>query len=424
MHATFLTDLPPELYATIASFLEDDRRDLYSCTLASHDWHSIFNPILWRDIKNDPASLLLSGAAATGSLTRYGHYIQHLELACQTEDFGEFLALAPTSLPLLRSIELIGQVDSDEMIGDLLRRCSRRHGGGVGLQRLVFEPDGYGGYFDFRRKSVEALMEHVSTLEVFCVEKPWISSREIQQLLRSTPRLKVFYILPRDRNERIDLSCCLNANDVVHPEWACTSLEVFGCPIGGIPRPDIAREIHDGPVSKLIPEGDHQESLALHTRVYSQLARLTYIRELRMGIPYDTHHEHYHRYDRESDRQYDCLAMSLESGLDILRGLKNLEVVALEDMEVSIDAEDELKWATQHWPNAEVATTEFSTDQDTESTLLEILDRSSYSVFEYEDDDSYGDYDDDNYDDYDYNPYDSDSEDDFDSRGYENGFWW
>ncbi|KAK3809616.1 MAG: LOW QUALITY PROTEIN: hypothetical protein J3R72DRAFT_428288 [Linnemannia gamsii] len=61
-----------------------------------------------------------------------------------------------------------------------------------------------------------------------------------------------------------------------------------------------------------------------------------------MGIPYDTEGDLYHRYDKESDRQYDCLAMSLESGLDLLRGLKSLQVVALQDMEVGIYEKESL----------------------------------------------------------------------------------
>ncbi|KAG0270469.1 hypothetical protein BGZ95_001682 [Linnemannia exigua] len=403
MHLTSLTDLPPELQLIIASLLEDDCEDIYSCTLVSHDWHSIFNPILWRKVRNywdsGESSSLVSGAASTGSLRKYGRHIQHLQLECLTKDFEEFLTLSPRRFSQLRSIELRGRVDSDEMIADLLLRCSRRHGGGVGLRRLVFDLDGCGGhgeYFGFRGKSIDALMEHVSTLEEFCVEDPWISSKEIQRLLRSTPRLQVFNILSQERKGRIDHGSWLDAKDV-RLKWACTSLRVFGCPIGGIPCHDIDREISEGPVSTSVLKSSHRKSLALHRRVYSQLARLTNLQELRMGILYDTQNDNYHRYNKELDRQYDCLAMSLESGLDLLRGLKNLQIVALEDMEVGIDAEDELKWVAQHWPKAKIITTDIGTDQDTDSVLSGDEDRSSYGEFEHEDD------------------YDDDSEDDYDS---------
>ncbi|KAK3807953.1 MAG: hypothetical protein J3R72DRAFT_428464 [Linnemannia gamsii] len=288
--------------------------------LEEHPWqHSrIFNPILWRNVYNylDSGNYnsLLPGAASTGSLKKYGRHVQHLKLDGLIKEFEEFLALAPRRFSRLQSIELTGRVDSDEMIADLLWRCSRRHGG-VGLRRLVFDLDGCvggGAYFAFGEESVEALLEHISTLEVFCVE-------------------------------------------------------VFGCPIGGIPRPDIDLEIHDGPVSELILKGRHRKSLTLHRRVYSQLARLTNPRELRMGIPYDTEGDLYHWYDKESDRQYDCLAMSLESGLDLLRGRKSLQVVALQDMEVGIYEKGETKWVAQHWPKAKVAITDPGTDRDDDS---------------------------------------------------------
>ncbi|KAG0197440.1 hypothetical protein BGX33_000614, partial [Mortierella sp. NVP41] len=375
-------------------------QDLRSCTLVSHDWHNFFNPILWDDIESywdtDYTSSFLRSAAATGSLKKYGYHIRTLKFECMNEYFQEFLVLAPRKSPQLHSIELMGRVDSDDMIANLLWRCSRRHGG-VGLRRVVFDLDGCegdGDYFAFGEKSVRALMEHVLTLEMFCVETPWFSSKEIQRLLRSTPRLREFNILSKNRKAAIDLGGWLDASDIVRPEWACTSLRIFGCPIGGIPRPDIERELRDGSASEYVLEGNHRKSVALQKRVCSQLARLTHLRELRMGILYDSEHLHYHRYDKESERQYDCLAMSLESGLDLLSGLKSLQVVALEDMEVGIDDEDERRWVAQHWPQAEVLTTDFGTDRDNDSQLSGLEDRDSHDEFERDSEEHYDDDDD------------------------------
>ncbi|KAG0333862.1 hypothetical protein BG000_008831 [Podila horticola] len=370
--------LPHELQVMIVALL-DDQQDLHFCTLVSHDWHTIFNPILWNTLKGccntdycdtDHTSSLLRSAAATGSLKKYGHHIRSLAIECLDEDFQEFLTLAPERLSQLRSIELIGLVDSDDMIADLLWRCSQRHGG-MGLRRVVFnlgDCGGEGDYFAFGEKSFKALMEHVSTLEVFCVESPCLSSKDIQQLLCSTPRLRVFNILSVDRNEPIEYGSCLNASDV-HTEWACTSLRVFGCPIRGIPRPDVKREVYDGPTSDNVLESNHQKSLDLQKRIYCQLARLTHLRELRMGISYDTESQNYRRFDKENERQHDCLAMSLKSGLDLLSGLKSLRVVALEDMEVSIDDENEKNWVAQNWPRVDVLTTDPGTDRDDDSQL-------------------------------------------------------
>ncbi|KAG0372682.1 hypothetical protein BGX24_012712, partial [Mortierella sp. AD032] len=102
-------------------------------------------------------------------------------------------------------------------------------------------------------------------------------------------------------------------------------------------------------------------------------------------IPYDTEGDLYHRYDRESDRQYDCLAMSLKSRLDLLRGLRRLRVVALEDMQVDIYKKDQKKWVVQHWPNAKVDITDPYTDRDDDSMLSGLESRSSYDELEYVD---------------------------------------
>ncbi|KAG0196428.1 hypothetical protein BGX28_010174, partial [Mortierella sp. GBA30] len=310
MNLPSFANLPPELQALIVSFL-DRKQDLHSCTLINRDWHSVFNTILWREIEShcdtEGLSPFVRSVAAARSLKKYGRHIQKLRIKCIGEDFQVFLTVAPSRFSRLHSIELMGHLDNDDTIADLLQRCSRRRGG-IGLRRVIFDfydYEGDGDVFAFGKKSVEALKEHFSTLEVFCVEDPDFLSKNIQEL-------------------------------------------VFGCPIGGIPRPDIARGLHD---RYNVLEDDNQTSVALQKQVYSQLARLAHLEELRMGIPYDTEDMYYHRYGKECDRQYDCLAMSLESGLDLLGGLESLQVVALEDMEVGIKDENEQKWVAEHWPN-------------------------------------------------------------------------
>lgn len=54
---------------------------------------------------------------------------------------------------------------------------------------------------------------------------------------------------------------------------------------------------------------------------------------------------------------YDCLAMILDSGLGLLRGLKNLRIVGLEDMEIYIDGDSERSWFAENWPDAKISTT-------------------------------------------------------------------
>ncbi|KAG0327599.1 hypothetical protein BGZ99_007301 [Dissophora globulifera] len=340
------------------------------------DWHNVFNPILWSDIVDydqDYPSLFIDTVVATRSLEKYGHHIRTLKIKCLDNDLQRLLAVAPDRFSRLHSIELIGFESSDDALANLLRRCSRGCGG-VGLRRVVvLTSDDWSCWrfdeFDFGKKSVEALKDHFPTLEVLRTEAAWFSSKDIQGLLCSSSRLKVFNILPKDRRQSVDQSLpWLDANDAVQTDWACTSLVVFGCPIGGIRR---------NSESCVLKDKDQKMSAALHNGVYSQLGRLTHLEELRMGIPYDSEGLDYHRHDKKNDRQYDCLSMSLESGLGLLSGLKNLRVVALEDMEVDIDGDNERKWIEEHWPNARVVTTDDWTDRDDDSQLSGFYDEDS-----------------------------------------------
>ncbi|KAG0306251.1 hypothetical protein BGZ98_002717 [Dissophora globulifera] len=380
-HESFAS-LSPELHSMIASHL--DCMDLYFCTLVSRDWHNVFNPILWGDIVDcDPEdpyeySPFIDTVVAKRSLEKYGHHIRTLKIECSDNDLQRFLAVAPDRFSRLHSIELMGFKFSDDALANLLRRCSRGCGG-VGLRRVVvLNSDDCSCWrfdeFDFGKKSVEALKDHFPTLEVFRAEAARFSSKDIQGLLCSSPRLKVFNILPKDRRLSVDHSfLCLDANDASQADWACTSLVVFGCPIVGI---------HRNNECCVLKEEDQKKSAALHNGVYSQLGRLTHLEELRMGIPYDSENLNYHRHDKKYDRQYDCLSMSLESGLGLLSGLKNLRVVALEDMEVEIDGDNERKWIEEHWPKARVVTTDDWTDRDDDSQLSGFYDEDSEEEFE------------------------------------------
>lgn len=144
--------------------------------------------------------------------------------------------------------------------------------------------------------------------------------------------------------------------------WVCSELEVFECQIGIIPRPDITRNILDGPASGHACDGTTQESIDLQRKVYAKLAQLTKLRELTLGFPIHTKYKYKHG-DKEYYRQYDCLVMTLESGLDLLKRLKELRVVGLEDMEVYGDGEKEQSWFAEHWPHATIGVTDYSTDR-------------------------------------------------------------
>ncbi|KAF9944865.1 hypothetical protein BGZ72_001885, partial [Mortierella alpina] len=51
----------------------------------------------------------------------------------------------------------------------------------------------------------------------------------------------------------------------------------------------------------------------------------------------------------EDNYQYECLEMTLESGLMNLHGLKKLQVLDVQGMAQRIGV-DEVQWMTEHWP--------------------------------------------------------------------------
>lgn len=64
-------------------------------------------------------------------------------------------------------------------------------------------------------------------------------------------------------------------------------------------------------------------------------------------------HVFHREYTVRMDYQYGCLEMTLESGLDQLKSLKNLRVLGVQRMAQRIGIK-EVQWMTQHWPKLRV----------------------------------------------------------------------
>ncbi|KAG0371619.1 hypothetical protein BGX24_001428 [Mortierella sp. AD032] len=213
------------------------------------------------------------------------------------------------------------------------------------------------GLFNFRDQAFEALCKHTSTLEVFRIEvNSLLDSHQTNHLLCSAPNLKEIYFA---WNYELAWGSRMDARAIVQSDWICNNLEVFACQIGEIPRPDITRDIYYRKARVFTCPGSPQYSIELQRQVYSKLAKLTKLRELRLGFVLDTIHPSYGREREEYYRQYQCLAMTLESGLDLLKGLQNLRVVDLSNMEIYIDGDEEQRWFAEHWPNATILETEW-----------------------------------------------------------------
>ncbi|KAG0219513.1 hypothetical protein BGX33_002458 [Mortierella sp. NVP41] len=297
----------------------------------------------WKD--DGSSEYVFLDSAATGALRTYGHHIESLKLDEGTDsDFlAQFLEHAPPTFPRLTSAEFHDPV-SDDVVADLIGR------GTGGWRKFVVHEYYYVGEH-FRPKSIEALLKHASTLAIVRLEiAPCLKSRDIHRLLCSAPNLKELYLLSEWRTTDI-VDRYLDAQDVAKSDWVCLSLEVFGCEIGNIPRPDITRWIDCSSPTQHVVGGTIQESIDLQRRVYAQLGRLTQLRELRLGIQLPDGRNYGYR---DYYRLYDCLAMTLKSGLDLLKNLKELRFVGLDDMEVHIYQDKEQEWIKENWPKVEI----------------------------------------------------------------------
>ncbi|KAK3848409.1 MAG: hypothetical protein J3R72DRAFT_500160 [Linnemannia gamsii] len=314
MDTTSFEDLPHEIQESVSQYL--DQWDLRVCVGVSRAWRSMFHSHLWRHVhiiwrwdtrlSNTPTELKTNG-----------HLIRSLRLECDEIYLHEFYWA-------------------------------------VGYK---FVP----GFFD-------ALIEHAApTLEVLRFEGVLtISGNDINRTLCSAPNLKEL----RFAHDGIyGANSCIKAQDIVNSEWVCNDLEVFAWPIGAIPRPDITRALYGG---RNHGGGTLQESINLQRRVYAKLARLTKLRELSLGMPLTMDKPwviddvEIYVGSTEDYRQCDGLAMTLDSGLDLLRDLKNLRIVGLTDMEVYIDGDKEQTWVAEHWPNATIEFIGYERDSDSD----------------------------------------------------------
>jgi hypothetical protein len=142
----------------------------------------------------------------------------------------------------------------------------------------------------------------------------------------------------------------LLASHMLQSTWVCTWLVRLNIHIGGIPRPDI--KVNEG--GKPVKEGEPldncsvDESFALQRKIYKQIGRLTLLEELSLGFARSRtlNGEDWYEVDKV---QRNCLAMTLESGLYLMGGLKSLRALAVVNMAHRIEA-PELDWMQSNWP--------------------------------------------------------------------------
>ncbi|KAG0048331.1 hypothetical protein BGZ89_004633 [Linnemannia elongata] len=371
MDKTTITDLPLEMHEMITALLT--HHELALSNRVCQAWHRIFNPILWKHVEDYSVTGVQGtsdakaekrqveeeqevgsesqtwedrfiGCVRRGALKKHGHHVQSLRLQTDSISMRMILENGPPSFPQLTSVCIDGMYDGEveEDVVDFLDRCT------AGLKEFIYSPRETtaldGSYLDFRDLAVDALIRHAATLRVFLLDGNYACyEREINRMLCSLPNLRVFYI----GTNRVEMrGGSLTAQEIVNSQWVCKNLEVFGCGIKGIPRPDIQ------PANKYFRTGTVEESLEVHHQVYTKLGKLTKLRELTLRS-YVVRPAYWGPPPRvDIYRQYGCLAMTLESGLDVLKGLKDLELVVFYDAEIGLHKRAEQKWVSRNWPKA------------------------------------------------------------------------
>ncbi|KAF9097889.1 hypothetical protein BGX29_007879 [Mortierella sp. GBA35] len=226
--------------------------------------------------------------------------------------------------------------------------------------------------------SADALIQHCPTLESLNISNtPGLTSAYMRHILSSSPNLHTFVTLndgqsdiPRTTHflaaDFIDID---PATNTLQP-WLCVSkLKQFSAKIVGIPRPDVAlshygrprkesRDLHGNAVAVEVLQETHPgQGRELQRRVYERLSRFRHLEVLGLGHDdRDFGNEGRFVEDAEGlfifgdkDYQYECLEMSLDSGLRMLEGMKRLQVLNVMRMSTLIDVE-EMRWMAESWP--------------------------------------------------------------------------
>ncbi|KAF9906362.1 hypothetical protein EC991_000765 [Linnemannia zychae] len=268
----------------------------------------------------------------------------------EDDHFQSFLKQCPPSFPLLTAADIKAPFEDDYNYtkNDVLRFANMSS---EGWKRLVFRKDKEAvTVLEFNKRPFDQLLKVVApTLQVFrTYSLRLVNMRAVNKLLCTAPNLKELYIyIGSDGAEEY----WLDAEEIVDSEWVCDNLEVFGCRIGNIPRPDITRDVDGVPWADYFGQGLKEESINLQHQVYAKLARFTKLRELSLGFPLNSEDAIYDSDYTEHYQQYDCLAMTVDSGLDLLKGLQNLRNVGLTNMTAYIAGEKEKAWFKENWPN-------------------------------------------------------------------------
>ncbi|KAF9024155.1 hypothetical protein BGZ52_011470 [Haplosporangium bisporale] len=212
--------------------------------------------------------------------------------------------------------------------------------------------------------ALQTLYDRCGRLEHINLTECWrlVDSSDVQEILCRSPNLVELQAHTLDAGYNEDCDPHLSVRDIGHGRpWSCSrTLKTLAVKIVDVPRPDITVG-HDGrPVEGELFRGSVDESRAIQRRVYNQLAEMKHLEKLYLGRMDDsdfvintlgTDAEGRNR-KVDSMFQLNCLEMSLESGLEVLAGLKEMRVVDLRRMAHCVGPK-ELEWMQTHWKKLE-----------------------------------------------------------------------
>ncbi|KAG0288030.1 hypothetical protein BGZ96_008149 [Linnemannia gamsii] len=177
------------------------------------------------------------------------------------------------------------------------------------------------------------------------------------KILRSFSQLEQVHLLPSGEVNYVEEDHVIDAQAVIDSiriptqytsatsTWACaTSLKTLRVMIGGL----VSTCSHSSS-SDMDTTADGE--LDLQRQVYRFLGSLTNLEELSLGFgPED---DSIFTLPKDQGRQKDCLEFSLDSGLELLEGLKSLRVLNVARMNHRIRM-SEVQWMCRSWPQLRV----------------------------------------------------------------------
>ncbi|KAK3837828.1 MAG: hypothetical protein JOS17DRAFT_731940 [Linnemannia elongata] len=174
-----------------------------------------------------------------------------------------------------------------------------------------------------------------------------MKSSDVQVILRQDRSLRCF-------SSRLPPT--IMVTDIISsPPWSCRWIAHLEIRISGIPRPDIYTDYKNRLAPTLLGVSMNQ-SRAIQRQVYAQLGQLNLLQTLSLGADSPlaeleiTTDKNGTRVFFDRRLQLSCLEMTLESGLGLLAGLRDLKRLTVVNMDHRIGVA-ELQWMEKSWPN-------------------------------------------------------------------------